>query len=323
MEEDIKLLAAIDEFGEEFSRIPLHLFPGRSVAQLRSHYHNKLKDTTEKDNWSLEEDKKLLAYVEVYGFDWLKISQLFNKRFSRTGCRTRFSTITKYLSKCPSNTIENVPRRKRQHNRNINLNNWMNKLHELPNLTQEKPKLDTKRKLKIFYVDRLRSNEKCFYEYFKYSFDYSYGNDFSCLVTELSTLLFISKALEYEECFSVNDECPENLPLVLFENLARLDQYNNLTYDGNHNLPPSWGIILGLRSLFIFKSTIWNSSHESKCKKVKIEQVKVDESNDLEYHKLLFKKRFRIVFFKTCLLSLLHSTEFKPNCSIQLVVKEE
>ncbi|KAL5274625.1 SNAPC4 family protein [Megaselia abdita] len=318
IEEDIKLLAAIDEFGEEFSRIPLHLFPGRSVAQLRSHYHNKLKDSTEKNNWSLEDDTKLLTYVETYGFDWLKISQLFNNRFSRTGCRTRFNTITKYLSKCPNNTIANVPRRKRKHNTNINLNNWMNKLHELPNLSQEKPKSDSKRTLKIFYVDRLRVTERCFYEFFKYSFDYYYGYDFSVLLSELTTLSYISKALEYEEIFVVTDKCPEKLSVAVFENLVHLGHYKEIC-DGSCDLPPSWGSILGIRSLFIFKSCLIDLKLKPTTKKIKIEKgISEVYDSELGCQKLLFKKRFRKVFSKACLLSLLHSTDFKPNCSIEL-----
>lgn len=300
------------------------MFPGRSLAQIRSHYHNKLKDTTEKDSWSREEDKKLLTYVEIYGYDWLRISKIFNNRFTRTGCRTRFYTISRHLAKCPSNTIENVPSRKRQHNKtNININNWMNKLHELPNLSQEKPKSVSKRTIKQYYVDRLRANEKCFYEYFKYSFEYYYGNDFDYLFTEFETLQHISKALEYEEIFSVSDDYPQKLPHIVFENLLCLAQYNNWTFDSGFNLPPSWGTILGLRSLFIFKSSPMHN-FKSTNKKVKIEEdiSKIDD-NELECHKLLFKTRFRSAFFKASLLSLLHSAEFKPNCSIQVIGKKD
>lgn len=323
LEEDIKLLAAVDEFGEEFSRIPMHLFPGRSLAQLRSHYHNKLKDTTEKDNWSLEEDKKLLSYVEVYGFDWLKISQLFNLRFTRTGCRTRFNTITRYLAKCPSNIIENVPRRKRQHNQNLNKSNWMEKIQEISCFSQAKIRSE-KRKLKPFYVDKLRANERGFYEYFKYSFDYDYGNDY-CLLKDLTTMYYISKSLEYEEIFSGTDESPEELPLVIFQNLRCLGKYDKRDpYDGNFVLPPSWGTILALRSLYIFKASHIISTSKCVFKKVKVEKETVnDDGNEFECHKLLFKRRFKTVFQKPCLLSLLHSTEFKPNCSIQLAVTEE
>lgn len=320
MEEDIKLLAAVDEFGEDFPRISKQLFPDRSVVQLRSHYQYKLKDTIQKDNWSLEMDKKLVTYVEVNNFDWLQISHLFNNRFTRTGCRTRYTTIAKHLAKCPSNSLENVPRRKRKHKQTINLSNWMDKLHELPNLAQERPKASTKRKLKIFYKDRLRATERSFYERFKYSYDYVHGNDFDCFLIEISTLLHISKALEYEEMFASTEECPPQLPRIVFENLLLLRHCDNWIYDGKINLPPSWGTILGLRGLFIFKSDV-NEELQSTSKKVRSngEIASIDEEDELDCHKFLFKKRFRTAFFKACLLSFLHSTEFRPHCSIQVV----
>lgn len=309
-------MAAVDEFGEDFTRLPLHEFPGRSLAQLRSHYHNQLKDTIEKDNWSREEDKKLLSYVEVYGHDWIKISQLFNKRFTRMSCRTRFYTITRYLAKCPSHTIENVPRRKRKRKQNINIDNWMTKLHELPSLpsSQESPKPATKRIIKTFYVDKLRANEKSLYEYFKYSFEYSYGHDFQHVFTEFLSLQLISKALEYEEIFSATDNFPKTLPVIVLNNLIGLGRNSN-RIDGSVNLPPSWGTLLGLRSLLIFKSAAVNKG-ESSYKQIKVEQSEIDY-NELDCHKLLFKRRLRKIFLKTSLLSFLHSTEFRPNCSIE------
>lgn len=289
------------------------------MAQLRSHYHNTLNNTTEKENWSLEEDKKLVAYVETYGFDWARISQLCDNRFTRTSCRTRFNTITRYLSKCPNNTIENVPRRKRKKNTGINKNNWMDKLHELPSVPQEKP-VSKKRELKLYYVDKLRANEKCFYEYFKYSFDYRYGADFVDLIVG-TTLKYVAKALEYEEILSATDKCPERLPNVVFQNLFFLEQCNFKLVDVNKNLPPSWGTILGLRSLLIFKSSSMISTAEPKIKRIKQEKKEMNDENEDECHKMLFKRRFRAVFKKTCLLSLLHSTEFKQNCSFTINVK--
>lgn len=304
----------------------MQLFPGRSIPQLRSHYNNKLKDTVEKASWSLKDDKLLLEYVEVYKTDWAKISQLLGSRFSRTSCRTRYSTISKYLASHPGYSIEDVPRRKRKPNEfKLNKANWMEKIREIPNLIQKDKPRSEKRRIKDRYRERLRPTERDYYEYFKYSFDYNYGYDFEHIFSDLSTMAYISNTLEFEEFFSTYTNRPPQIPPVVFQNLIRLGQFNNAILHEDPMISPNWNTFLGLRSLLIFKSTQINNDSKARTKKIKKEkedQRQVPETDgELECHKILFKKRFKAIFWKTAVMSSLHASEFKKNVpfSIELV----
>lgn len=314
LEEDIKLMAGIETFGEDFDRIAKNLLPGRSVVQLRFHYCNHLKDSIERDHWSPENDAKLMAYVELYKHDWVKISNLFNKRFTRISCRSRYCIISNHLAKSPSNTVQSVPTRKRHATQKVNLDNWKSKFCEILNLPKENKKSSSKkRKVNPCYVDKLRALEKCFYEYFKYSYDYYFGNDFNSLA-ENTRLLYLCKALEFEEIVS-ETHLSQKLPNMIIKNLLLKQCNNNLVVYESDTLPPCWENLLGLRSILIFKSTLAKEL-DSTCKK-EAEIHKID--NELEHYKLLFKRRFRTVFFKSSLLSLIHSSEFKSLFSIAIV----
>lgn len=131
-EEDVLLIAALKEYGK-FNCIPRSLFPNRSLIQLRSHYKNTLCKRHTHQPWSLEDDIKLMDFVNEHGTkSWLECEKMFEGRHARHGCRTRYLTIRRHLSKNPDCSIETLPRKNVcKKSKSVNIENWKDKVDEL------------------------------------------------------------------------------------------------------------------------------------------------------------------------------------------------
>ena len=99
----------VAKYGENFHQMPKDFLPGRSIIQIKNHYNNALKHKGKVNQWSRDEDKRLMEFVTEHGTNaWKKISLILTTH-SRISCRTRYLTISKYLKKHPNSRIEDVP----------------------------------------------------------------------------------------------------------------------------------------------------------------------------------------------------------------------
>ena len=97
--EDHIILVGAKLFGNDWARIS-HFIPTRTPMQIHSRFNTFLKANF--DNWTYEEDHKLLQIVREQGpKEWVKISLNFATR-TRTQCRQRWFYIHKLYKRCPS-----------------------------------------------------------------------------------------------------------------------------------------------------------------------------------------------------------------------------
>ncbi|XP_067646997.1 uncharacterized protein Pbp95 [Eurosta solidaginis] len=132
-EEDLVLLAAVEEYGEKFGLLPRALFPNRSITQLRMRYKYTLKNRHTIAPWTVEDDKKLIEFVAEHGTTaWIRCAEVLGNH-NRISCRTRYHTIKKSFDKNPNTTLEDIPRKKTCVLRNsvITPENWVEKVAEL------------------------------------------------------------------------------------------------------------------------------------------------------------------------------------------------
>uniref|UniRef100_A0A0K8WBB8 snRNA-activating protein complex subunit 4 n=1 Tax=Bactrocera latifrons TaxID=174628 RepID=A0A0K8WBB8_BACLA len=232
-EEDLILLAAVEEYGEKFALFPRTLFPNRSITQLRMRYRNTLQTRHKLTPWSVEDDKKLMEFIAEHGTSaWLRCAGALGNH-NRISCRTRFLTIKKFFAKNPEATLEDIPRKKTCTMKNsvITTQNWIEKVAELrenPDTvlvptnrkfkklkekvdkfeevlkTKDPPKCEVqslrkiaKKVRKISYVERLRAVEQILYHFFKYSYNFSLGADV-CTKPPNELLRFVATSLDFK-----------------------------------------------------------------------------------------------------------------------------
>lgn len=179
VDEDCVLMAAVKEYGQNFNNFPQNLLPGRSAVQIRSRYNNVLKHVGKREHWSLEHDKHLMELVAKYGeSDWARVSEEI--RFhNRTSCRSRYTTIVKFLKKNPKNKVDDVPRRKRAFSTNVTADNWMETIIK----EKHRDLVDDNDDENDFAYTRDRTYSSVtanvigasYYKYFRYSYNFRFG----------------------------------------------------------------------------------------------------------------------------------------------------
>jgi hypothetical protein len=65
------------------------LFSGRTPKQIKDHYQNYLKDDSNRNDWTLEEDVELVRLLNTYGKNWKLIEEGLTGR-SRNQIKSRF-----------------------------------------------------------------------------------------------------------------------------------------------------------------------------------------------------------------------------------------
>lgn len=179
VEEDCVLMAAVKEYGQNFHNFPTNLLPGRDTVQIRSRYNNVLKHVGKREHWSLEHDITLNELVAKYGeSNWAKIAQEI--RFhNRTSCRSRYTTIVKFLKKHPNSKIEDVPRRKRAFSTNVTADNWMETIikEKHRDFGDENDDDDDYTYAKDRTYSNVSSNVigSAYYKYFRYAYNFRFG----------------------------------------------------------------------------------------------------------------------------------------------------
>lgn len=125
VEEDCVLMAAVQKYETNFKLFPPNLLPGRNLVQIRNRYNNVLQYNGKARSWTPEDDQKLLDLVEKIGTkNWAQISTELQGH-SRLSCRTRYTTIVKFLEKHPEATVADVTRKKRKTSSTVTTDNWM------------------------------------------------------------------------------------------------------------------------------------------------------------------------------------------------------
>jgi hypothetical protein len=96
-EDDIRLRALVEEFGEEdWDRIAAEM-PEWTTRQLRDRWKNHLSPYINNDAWTPEEDALLVEKAEL-GLKWMKISYFLRGRTS-IKCRTRHAYLMRQKRK--------------------------------------------------------------------------------------------------------------------------------------------------------------------------------------------------------------------------------
>jgi hypothetical protein len=86
-DEDQLLLDLFDKFGSKWSIIARHI-AGRTDDACSKRYRESLDPTLKKDQWTTEEDEKLMEAYNRIGGKWGQVGQELQR--SGLGCRNRF-----------------------------------------------------------------------------------------------------------------------------------------------------------------------------------------------------------------------------------------
>ncbi|XP_055904315.1 uncharacterized protein LOC129940100 [Eupeodes corollae] len=308
-QEDCIILAAVEEFGENFNCFPKDLFPNRTVVQIRNRYNNSIKPRGETRHWSPEDDQLLLDLIAKYGeHDWKNISESI-KSHTRTSCRTRYLTIAKFFKDNPDATVKDIPRKKRKSRSNVTKHNWVQTITGCP----EEPEVKdpTEVESKELYRSKLRSNELQWYNFLKYSYDYKFGEGYSKVPNCLASLEFVRYVFE----------CKLTMPIVLrggyakgfvavsLTKLIRLHEQDDKSLvferpDVGFKLPPSYCTLLAFRGLCIQAS--FNDDKD------KVETSTIELPANVIEARNKFRQRLISLLYKTTLLSRL-----EPKTSVE------
>ncbi|EDW34616.1 GL21479 [Drosophila persimilis] len=215
--EDIMLFAAVEEYNGKFNSFPRTLFPNRSLAQLRTRYHNNLAQRTKTDPWSVLDDTKLMDFVTEHGAaQWVNCAAHLGNH-TRTSCRTRFLVIKRFLEQHPSATVADFPRRRCFKNKNniVTADNWAECLEVWqqdpdsidPSKHQTRPSRAGERRSSNIKVGPSEIDVQV-YEYFKYSYDLqlraSPSSEHFSIPKDALNLAYVIEALNYKPPASKN-----------------------------------------------------------------------------------------------------------------------
>ncbi|XP_050317277.1 uncharacterized protein LOC126751235 isoform X2 [Bactrocera neohumeralis] len=352
-EEDLILLAAVEEYGEKFALFPRTLFPNRSITQLRMRYRNTLQTRHKLTPWSVEDDKKLMEFIAEYGTSaWLRCAGALGNH-NRISCRTRFLTIKKFFAKNPEATLEDIPRKKTCTMKNsvITTQNWVEKVAELrenPDTvlvptnqkikklkekvdkfeevlkTKDPPKCEVqslrkigKKVRKISYVERLRAVEQMLYHFFKYSYNFSLGADV-CIKQPNELLRFVATSLD----FKTDSPQPYIANSSLLPHIERRCAFylypKNQIANESVCEPFNYTFPPSWSTAMAFRALCVQSAQVQLegCKSVDNSYDRKPSENEKNIAIQKFRKRMRALLYQTALLSRLQPTRFTELMSI-------
>ena len=71
--------------------------PERTGKQIRDHYLNSLDENLNKNQFSKEEDLKIISLFKIYGNSWVKIAKKFNGRTGDIVKNRYYSSLKKII----------------------------------------------------------------------------------------------------------------------------------------------------------------------------------------------------------------------------------
>lgn len=264
IEEDCILMAAVKEYGQNFNDFPPNLLPARSLVQIRNRYNNVLKFVGKRDHWTLDHDIKLLELVSEYGqSNWVKIAETLGNH-NRISCRSRYTTITKFLKKNPKGTIEDVPRRKRPFSTNVTTDNWMETIikekhpdYFSNNSEDDEMKRNDSKNKNLSALTATQLGTK-YYSYFRYSFNFQYGDQIIAKTNFFENLQMAYQLLHASgtpSSFNYNNRIDSDYVTLVTEFNSKLETglLNTLSQMAKNQFffPVNLNTILGLRGLVI------------------------------------------------------------------------
>ncbi|ALC47210.1 Pbp95 [Drosophila busckii] len=317
--EDFQLFAAYEEYNGKFNCFPRTLFPNRSLAQLRTRYHNVLAQRNKTDCWSVDDDTKLMDFVGNHGPQWVNCANFLGNH-TRTSCRTRFLVIKRFLEQNSHATVADIPRRKCHKNAQVTPENWLQRLEEwqkdpsalIDETALSKRSNRAKRPRREPMQQRLaplRGLELQFYEYFKYAYNLNLNVPQATpllLPSNTNNLQMVMRALSIEVPISTAVKivnCP-TLPKALnrcYKKLFRQLSVHSTSAAPALLLPPNWCTMTGFRAICIHSVL---SSKKARAEST----LDYDESQAAVQ---LFRQRLRSLFYRTTLLSRLETSMFE------------
>ncbi|KAH8383903.1 hypothetical protein KR009_011188 [Drosophila setifemur] len=315
--EDMMLFAAVEEYNGKFHCFPRTLFPNRSLAQLRTRYHNVLAQRNKTDSWSVLDDTRLMEFVTEHGTSqWLNCATFLGNH-SRTGCRTRFLVIKRFLEQNPSARVEDLPRRRSKKVSVITSENWAQRLQEWQEdpeslarteqmqKTLKKTSRRSAKKPKIGEdVSKIGKLDKDYREFFKYSYNLQVKAPVIFpMPTDVGNLAHAARALAYNPPVRPDPLQTVSMPKELQK--CYNTWMRDLPYEKKDAksplLPPNWSTMMGFRALCILSGD---------CRK---QGRQAEKKSDLEVAPpaiQLFRQRLRALFYRTTLLSRLEPQLF-------------
>ncbi|KAH8419154.1 hypothetical protein KR222_006931, partial [Zaprionus bogoriensis] len=328
--EDLMLYAAVEEYNGKFNCFPRTLFPNRSLAQLRTRYHNVLAQRNKTDPWSVEDDRKLMDFVTAHGSSqWVDCANYLGNH-TRTSCRTRSLVIKRFLEQHPNATIDDIPRRKVCKNTQVTAENWTQRLQEWQDdpdslLSEAKSTLQPKAKRrkrqqscrKPSYVDTLRGFDVQIFEYFKYAYNLQLQSPAAPmpLPKHERNLHLVANALRFRAPTETTRSSTKHAQLIQSVSLPKqlnrcystmLQQLPPTGDSESTLLPPNWSTMMGFRSICILSVDCRN--HADAGQESSQAMVNYDESHAAVQ---LFRQRLRALFYRTTLLSRLETSVFE------------
>ncbi|XP_055695481.1 snRNA-activating protein complex subunit 4 homolog [Lutzomyia longipalpis] len=299
--DDCVLMAAIEEYGTNFSKIVQEVMPNRTVPQLRSRYSNSLLSVGNNNIWTAEEDEALVNQYENEKKTWADIANAL-RTHNRISCRTRYRTIKKFLEANPEKSVKDVPRKLRRLTTNITRENWKERMVEIHNKTQEEH--DPFRETSM--IDRK------YFKYFMTSYDFKFGEELRPQRPVTNNLCHIANVLDFKVTRNQLNFAQHNFTdnqLMHLKSIAGKhipDPQGILT---SLCLPPNWSTIAAFRGIAATLAMQQSNPGSS------VVPTNVPEVQD-------FKARFRKMFYWTALLSRIPQVA-SNSCDIEEIVDEE
>ncbi|XP_063709710.1 snRNA-activating protein complex subunit 4 homolog [Culicoides brevitarsis] len=312
VEEDCAIIAYVHAHGENFGKMPPNLLPGRTPVQIRNRYNNTLKAVDNKV-WTVEEDQKLMEFVEKNGTTkWSEFAKFIGTK-TRFACRCRYSTIKKYLERNPNACLQDVPRKDKSRSTMVNLDNYLEAAAELKAARENPAAINFPEKtLKKMYPkahksvrdDRLlldKNGMKLSSQFFL-SYNYRFGRiprPFSLADTKrtFTMLQLMDFELDFDRFQSsfllLPQETQNNLTLVLNLNTSEQmqDDIRYVKSFGN-KFPVNFNSVVAWRAMQILVA-------DRPCAKIDLSQ----RGREFFFKYNLFLRRFKQIFYWTALLS--------------------
>ena len=108
--EDARLVAAVARHGWRWTHVAVDM-PGRSSAQCRERYCNKLDPAVSVDTWTPAQDEALLRAVETHGAAWKRVVDELVPRRARYAARKHWAVLMRRRARadgCDGSATEDV-----------------------------------------------------------------------------------------------------------------------------------------------------------------------------------------------------------------------
>ncbi|KAG5680827.1 hypothetical protein PVAND_010309 [Polypedilum vanderplanki] len=311
--EDRILLDFVAKHGTDFSKMDPNLLPNRSIVQIKNHYNVALKHKGKVNPWTREEDQKLLDFVKEEGTNsWYKIAEIL-KTHNRLSCRTRYTTIQKFLKKNPDKTFVDAPSRLKT----------VTAVHRAIQSDDEEISDDDSQEIKNTYrpsksfgmlsFEEFKIRNIQLYSLMKTNYNYrlivrELNIDAAKFVSMKQLLDIDDSAMKNKSLFILTKDQHQKLKEVLSFQLSQefVKEINNIRQNYNFYLPPNYNTSIGLRAIRI------KLNEEAVLPKI------IDEkSNENKQALERFQKLFYSLFYWPAMISKMRESELRSNYLIR------